>query len=206
MKKYLAIIGLSVLLTACSSDDLDRTIFVPDENDHSLPAYTEWGYNSFGAIYERQYFVATNSWVPCKIVQQNGVITFNLIGNFSTRGIDYYESNKKAILAITFPYANLLTNYTDLITLNNYVVDLTDANCTVQWQVEDEPTRTITVRQGSGSELNFKRTQLLRVDGVTDRVILSGTFEIHFLNGIMPESFTEGRFDLGINTKDFASL
>jgi hypothetical protein len=192
-----------MLLVSCLTDNsLDDTIFVHDANDHNLPAYTEWGYNSFGANYERQYFVATNDYVPCKIVQKDGYINFMLIGNLNPSGINDNYKYGKFVLSISFPYADALKNYSDLVALNKYVVDLTAQNCTVTWTVgEAEPT-TIAVREG---ELNFKRAQLLRVDGEIDRVILSGTFYIKYLNNEIPESFDNGRFDLGLY-KDYVSL
>ena len=54
--------------------------------------------------------------------------------------------------------------------------------------------------------LDFKRAQLLKVDDVVNRIILSGTFELQFFGtGSFPESFSDGRFDFGITSKDFYS-
>lgn len=54
--------------------------------------------------------------------------------------------------------------------------------------------------------LTFKRAQQLRVDDKNDRIILSGTFDVQFLNNNRPESFSRGRFDVGLIEQDFYDL
>jgi hypothetical protein len=195
MKKYLfTIVSILFLLCACSEDEMDRTIFIPDENDNNLPAYSEWGYNSFGAKYERDYFLATNNLVPCKITYQNGRLNFSLIGRLSGN-----STSAKMVLTFSFPTSSM-TDYADLVSLNNTEIDLTDASCAVKIETDNAET---TVIPQSG-HLTFKRAQLLRIDDKEDRVILSGIFDIKFLINSRPETISDGRFDIGIN-KDFYS-
>ena len=189
MKKYLyTALFFIFLLNSCYVDDnMDRTIFIPDANDPSLPAYSEWGYNSFGAVYDRSYFLASNNIVPCKITYQKGILNFYLIGNV-------YRESAEMMLTFSFP-SQPIYNYADLVKLNNTTIDLLDASCTVKikcHEIED------IVTPVSGN-LTFKRVQLLKIDGEENRVILSGLFDLKFLKNDMPESISNGRFDVGIN-------
>ncbi|GHT02143.1 hypothetical protein AGMMS49525_05130 [Bacteroidia bacterium] len=190
MKKYLFLL---LLFVSCS-DDLDDTVFVPDPTDPLLPAYTEWGYNSFGAKYEREYFLSVNWTVPCKIIYTEGLLHFSLIGD-----LGYGE--RKMTLTFSFPVSKM-TVYQDLLALNNTTIDLTNASCEVKINKDHAGENVLTALEGS--YLTFRRAQLLRVDEVENRVILSGTFNIKFFVNGRPESITSGRFDMGIN-KDFYS-
>jgi hypothetical protein len=180
----------------CSDDVMDKTIFIPDGNDGNLPAYTEWGYNSFGAKYERLYFLASEAIVPCKVIYQNGLLNFSLSGNLRSyaTGSDYYFRYEDMTLTFSFPYARM-TAYADLVALHDTRIDLTGASCTVTLERDNTPVD-ITL---FGGYLFFKRAQLLGIDGVTDRVILSGYFDLQFLSNGKPESISSGRFDVGIN-------
>ena len=192
MKKHLyAKLLIFFLLNSCVKDEMDRTIFVPDENNSTLPAYTEWGYNSFGAIYERNYFVVSKNIVPCKITYQKGMLNFYLIGKIN----QHPNSN----MTLTFSFnAPPINDYADLVKLNNTDIDLSDALCSVKMEIDDEE-EIITPINGN---LTFRRAQLLKIDGKQNRVILSGVFELRFLRKGRPEVISEGRFDVGIN-KDF---
>jgi hypothetical protein len=193
MKKICFSLLIITLLVACSKDEMDRTIFIPDEEDYHLPAYTEWGYNSFGAEYERSYFLATTSIVPCKIVYKNNQLQFALIGRVS--GNYYYN---EMTLSFIFPLSQI-SDYEELMELNGKKINLADNNCTVKMLQGDNET-TLEV---SGGELYFKRAQLLRIDDKINRVILSGTFELRFLKNGLPSYMKEGRFDMGITENVF---
>ncbi|MDR1120970.1 MAG: hypothetical protein LBM08_08635 [Dysgonamonadaceae bacterium] len=199
MKKYGCILAsLFLMLSACNENELDKTIFIPDSDDSNLPAYTEWGYNSFGAQYERLYFVATNAVVPCKITYRNGFLNFHLIGNaVGSPGMGYYSA-EDMMLTFTFP-SSPMNDYKDLVALDNTVIDLTSEACILKMEKDGKGT-TIVPLEG---RLFFKRAQLLRIDGEENRVILSGYFDVKFLNSNnWPEAISNGRFDVGIN-KDF---
>jgi hypothetical protein len=169
---------------------MDRTIFIPDDNDGNLPAYSEWGYNSFGAEYERTYFLATNSIVPWKIMYHNDSLQFTLSGRV--------KYSKEMTLFFIFPYSQI-SDYADLVQLNNTKVKLNNNTCTVK-MLQDGITTTLNVLEG---ELYFKRTQLLKIDDEVNRVILSGTFDFRFLLNNMPTYMSNGRFDLGITKNVF---
>ncbi|MDR0546994.1 MAG: hypothetical protein LBG77_05360 [Dysgonamonadaceae bacterium] len=198
MKQYLTIIAILALgLISCAVDEsLDQTIVVKDEQDPNLPAYTEWGYNSFGAKYERTYFLASNTWAPCKITTKNGQVNFILQGSLS--GTSIYD---KTILTISFP-APEIRQYADLLLLHERSFNLKDASCSVrlEYGIENQLLNLI------AGNITFKRAQQLRVDDKNDRIILSGTFAVQFLNNDRPESFSRGRFDLGLIEQDFYDL
>lgn len=193
MKNRCLILVISILLFSCSKNVLDRTIFIPDEDDDNLPAYTEWGYNSFGAEYERDYFRVSNKIIPCKIVSSNNQLQFLLSG--TTRG-----GKEEMSLLFIFP-ATQIKDYKDLILLNNTTIDLSQNDCEVKI-IQNNTSTTLDIVEG---DIYFKRTQLLSVDDVVNRTILSGTFDIRFLQNGFPTTISNGRFDLGI-TKNVFSL
>jgi hypothetical protein len=191
--------NMLALLCACS--DIDSTVFIPDSDDPSLPAYTEWGYNSFGAKYERHYFLADNGVTPCKIVYREGMLHFSLSGVL--RGDAYSSYSGHMTLTVSFP-AGPVTKYRDLLTLHEREIDLSDPSaCRINIDIPDTDSHTV-VSPLSG-HLTFRRAQLLRIDGEENRVILSGTFDMRFLMNDKPENITDGRFDVGIH-KDFYSF
>jgi hypothetical protein len=179
----------------CTNEDvMDKTIFIPDEKDENLPAYTEWGYNSFGAKYERLYFLATDAIVPCKITYQNGTLNFYLRGNLHNNAEKYYYQKENMTLMFSFP-SDRMSAYADLVSLHDVQIDLQDASCHVKIERDNNVTD-LTPQSG---RLFFKRAQLLRIDGMVDRVILSGYFDMQFLIDGKPERISDGRFDIGIN-------
>jgi hypothetical protein len=157
-----------------------------------LPAYTEWGYNSFGAEFERNYFLASNSIIPCKITYTKGQLQFSLSG--------VVNGYKEMTLAFNFPTEKYY-DYGDLVQLNDLKIDLSTADCTVKMSKDDKDT-VLNIVEG---ELYFKRTQLLFIDDKVNRVILSGTFELRFVENNFPTNISNGRFDLGINENLFYS-
>jgi len=185
MKKIYFLTMILLLASCAATDEMEETIFVPDVNDSNLPAYTEWGYNSFGAMYERRYFLATNDIVPCKITYRNGIMAFSLSGRVGSSNMTLYFS---------FPVNETMRDYTDLLALHQKEIDLTDSACEVS-MTTNSGTRRITILSG---KLFFQRVQLLRINEKDDRVILSGTFDLSFLQNSLPEALTKGRFDVGI--------
>ena len=191
MKIHISIVTIfSFLLCSCEENVLDRTIFIPDKKYPELPAYTEWGYNSFGAFYEKNKFIVTDNIVPCNIIYNNGILDFLLTGKCF---------GKEMTLTFSFPLSEVKTIY-DLSILHNLTLNLTE-NCTVKLE-ENNTQSTLEVLSG---QLHFKRFQLLRVDEKENRIILSGTFDVKFLKNGLPETIWEGRFDMGITDRDFYS-
>jgi hypothetical protein len=198
MQKYLfSLIGAFLLICACSKDEMDRTIFIPDDDDVNLPAYTDWGYNAFGAKYERDYFLVSDHLVPCKITYRNGMLNFSLIGNIKGGAASYRDAGKMT-LTFSFP-SSPMRRYADLVSLHANKIDLTDASC----MVKIEKGNVETIHTPQSGHLTFKRAQLLRIDDIDDRIILSGTFDVQFFINGWPETISDGRFDVGINNRDF---
>jgi hypothetical protein len=186
MKKFYLILVVGALLSSCKKDVMDRTIFIPDEEDPTLPAYTEWGYNSFGAEYERDYFLVSNAIEPCKIIYSNNQLQFALFGTVGSE-------KEKMTLQFIFP-STPIQDFQDLVQLNNQKIDLSNSSCMVKIIQNNKDT----IFTGVSGELYFKRAQLLSIDDKVNRVILSGTFELQFLQNGFPAYISNGRFDVGI--------
>jgi hypothetical protein len=172
---------------------LDKTVFIPDEDDRRLPAYTEWGYNSFGAEYERDYFLVSNSIVPCKMVyyKTSRKLLFSLNGTIRDR--------KEMMLLFTFPLTETVNNFSSLIQLDDVEIDLAADNCTVKTVLGKDET-VLAITEGT---LHFRRAQLLKVDDDINRVILSGVFDLRFRENSLPSYISDGRFDMGITDNVF---
>jgi hypothetical protein len=192
---------MTTLLVFCAcryGEELDRTIFIADEDDHNLPAYSEWGYNAFGAKYERSYFLSSNNITPCKAVYKEGILHFSLHGYLNLPEVNANSRQQQMSLTFSFPSSTKET-YQDLQKLGETDIDL--SLCTVEIKRDNVA---VEIENVSG-HLIFKRTQLLRIDGVENRVILSGTFDMSFFNNNIPNKISNGRFDVGIND-DFYSF
>lgn len=211
MKKLCILLSVATLLTACYYDEsLDSTVFIPDKDDPNLPAYTEWGYNSFGALYERQYFYSTGYIVPCKILYRQDSLSVMFQGALA------YE---EASLTFTFTPIDTVTglaqpvnSLTDLACLNGYRIDLAkDASVVLKVERFQEnmtstvlKSDTLNVQEGY---LHVKRYQEIYVDDRFSRIVLSGEFAFSILReDNFVEAFKYGRFDVGISSGDFSSV
>ena len=194
MKKIYFLTMILLLASCATTDEMEQTIFVPDEINSELPAYTEWGYNSFGAMYERTYFLAANDIVPCKITIQNGIMTFSLSGRITNNSS--WNNRENMTLYFSFPISETIRTYNDLIVLHQKEIDFSDTSCDIKMNRNSSSTN-INVLSG---KLHFNRVQLLRINEKDDRAILSGTFDLTFLRNELPEALTKGRFDIGISS------
>ena len=176
----------SFLLFSCVDDVMEQTVFIPDKDDPNLPAYTEWGYNSFGAEYDGYYFLVSDGIKPCEITYSDNQLQFQLHG--------ITRNGNEMILLFIFPSAPM-SDYMDLVQIHNKEIDLSANNCSVE--IDEN-----TLQQLDG-KLHFKRVQLLRIDGQLERAILSGVFELSFIKNGVPASISNGRFDLGITSSVF---
>ena len=192
-------IGLAIILASCSKEfELDKSVFIPDKDYPDLPAYTEWGYNTFGALYDRELFLYNNSSVPAKVINTAGKTSFTLIGHKGQSGYSY--SNNENSMSLNFDlYGFQPASFSNLMALNDTIIDLTSPLCKVSLMV-DTIKYQVAVLNGT---LNFKRAQNLIVDKQQIEVILSGTFEFQALIDNEPTSITAGRFDVGIGTDNF---
>ncbi len=182
-------------IAGCSSDyELNKSVYIYDDEFPDLPAYTEWGYNTFGAYYDREVFIS-NEKVPAKIVVSNNTTAFALYGELESDS--YEETSVKFVLSGFNP-----AGYVDLVSLNDSVIDLPDSGCKVcitRFGIED----TLDIISG---KLQIKRAQHLLVDKKSVEAILSGFFEFRAIYNTEPITLSEGRFDVGINKNNFYLL
>ena len=194
MKTFCNILCILSVSTCSEPYEMEETIFIPDEKDKNLPAYTEWGYNSFGIVYERMYFFSTRNIVPCKVIYQNGILRFSISGRLAP-SYSSYSNNENMTLSISFPVAEPMRVYQDLTVLHKKKIDLSDSSCTVTL-TRSGKTEDVSVQTG---HFTINRVQLIRIDEKENRAILSGVFELIFWRATIPETMLNGRFDFGIS-------
>jgi len=190
----------ALIFAGCSDEaELQKSVFIPDEDYPELPAYTEWGYNTFGAFYDRELFIYNAYEVPAKVVNTAGTTSFILNG---TRGLYYYDeySAGNNSMSVSFDLIGFLPQaYTDLVVLNDSVIDLMNPDCRVMVTMNGQKYQEEII----GGTLHFKRVQNLLVDKKQVEVILSGTFEYQALMNDVPFSVSEGRFDVAVGKDNF---
>ena len=197
---YLSAITFVIFLVAgCSKEyELKKSIFIPDPDSPDLPAYTEWGYNTFGAFYERQLFLYSEQEIPAKIIYAGGTTSFVLKGQKNSYGYYYWDNMKEMTLTFRLP-AIQPSSYHNLTILDKMKIDLSSEDGLVTLFMDGE-TFEPEILQG---ELEFKRVQQLFVDTKETEVILSGVFSFQALVNGEPVSLSEGRFDVGIGIDNF---
>ncbi len=193
---YILIIAM-VVATGCSKEaELVDSIYVPDHDYPSLPAYSEWGYNTFGVIWEREYFIYNTSEIPLKIIKNDDKLSFLFQGH------NNYEYNG-GYLALRFTFSDPdINEYIDLLTYDNHIIDFKADGVMVE-MLTTTSIKTLNILDG---EIYFKRAQKLFIDDIEEQIILSGTFSLKFLENEIPESMTNGRFDFGVNDDIFFDL
>lgn len=211
MKKNIPIyttIAVVLLLSACSESDyeLEKSVFRPDPVYPSLPEYTEWGYNTFGAYYDRKLFIYNNDKVPAKMINTGGITRFMLTGNMGEvdhdgyYGYDDYYYSFYGDMSVTFELPGFLPeSYEDLVQLNDTVIDLTGTGVQVI-TIIDKDTVEMELIKG---ELEFAKAQFLMVDQQPIHVILSGYFGYQAVVDGIPISVSHGRFDVGVGEANF---
>jgi len=190
MNKQLIFILLTLCVAFACDDEstLEGSLYVPDYENPGLPKYSELGYNTFGAYYDRQSF-RSSTVVPVKVIVTEGVTSFTLIG--------YMESHE---VSLSIEMADFLPDdFTDLLELHNTTLDLTDESYTVIIE-NDGVEQEAEILNGT---FHFKRTQNLVVDKELFGVILSGTFEFQAIIDGEPITVSNGRFDVSVNENNF---
>lgn len=192
--KYLLII-LIVITISCKKDkNLRDTIFIDDPASPGLPIYSEWGYNTFGAYYDREVFISSDKYVPLKIIVTNDTMTFNFIGQKGSNNNNYNPQ-----MTMKFYFTNFLpSTYEDLLQFNDSTINLSSIS-KVSININGSTVNT-TLLNGF---LKFDKAQLLYVDTKKTEVILSGHFEFQVLINNEPIAISDGRFDVGINQSNF---
>jgi len=186
MKKNSLLLLIIILLVSCGKYETGRTVFIPDPDDYNLPAYTEQGYNAFGAEYERDYFLVSDKIAPCKIRSHENQLQFSLSGTI--------RDGKEMTLSFIFPVEQM-KDYKGLLQLHNKEIDLAADDCVVKISQDGKETILDIYNYGN---LHFKRTQLVNIDDVENCVILSGYFCLDFMQDDFPSFICNGRFDLRI--------
>lgn len=191
MKKIVFVI-LVFVTYSCSNNDSELTdsIYVPDSKNPDLPAYTEWGSNTFGANYDRDVFKFSYNKTPFKITDNGTELQLIFEGNYG------YQDDMT--LKFILPSANAKT-YDDLLILDKKIFDLTSTEVKVEMTYKGT-TEIITILDG---ELNLKRLQNIYLDNIKHGIILSGTFDFKFIANNIPLKMTNGRFDFVVNNENF---
>jgi hypothetical protein len=195
---FFILITIVFLLAGCSKDnELGKSVFISDTQYPDLPEYSEWGYNTFGAYYDRQAFISNDNIVPAKCIVTNNVMSFVLSGQL---GAYSYYADANSNMSLTFQISGFLpADYKPLVQLNDTTLDLRNTAYKVFVTIgaaED----TATVIEGN---IQFKRAQNLVVDTKQVEVILSGYFDLKVLINNEPITISNGRFDVGIGDNNF---
>jgi len=190
--KYLFLI--LIIIISCKKDkNLRDSIFIEDVESPGLPIYSEWGYNTFGAYYDREVFISNDKKVPLKIIVTNDTMTFNFFGQL---GNTSYNN-----MTMKFYFTNFLpVNYEDLLQLNDTIINLNNTN-KISINIYGSNVN-VTLLNGY---FKVDKAQLLFVDTKETEVILSGHFEFQALINNEPIAISDGRFDIGINQSNFFS-
>ncbi len=199
MRPYFIFITSLVCVWAISctkENDLKDSVFIYDTENIDLPAYSEWGYNTFGAYYDRDIFVSNNELVPAKVVVSDTSFTFMLNGEKGQRRYSYNNSE----MLISFGMSGFSPGQCeDLVFLHDSVVDLTHPYNHVFVTI-DTVKYVAEVLEGA---IHFKRIQVLQVDDQFVEVILSGLFGFKAVINGRPVTISDGRFDVGIGPDNF---
>lgn len=201
MKKlvYLSILSL-VFLSSCMKDmELEKSIFIADPEYPGLPQYSEWGYNTFGAYYDREVFVSNEIEIPMKIIVTTDTTTFSFKGQ-KGGSVNYYNSNPMNVRFIVPGFYP--REYSDLIVLNDSIIDIRESGGSIEIYVNGQLVEA-TILNG---QLDFNRVQKLVVDAEEVQLILSGYFFFQAIINGEPISISNGRFDVGMGASNFFDL
>jgi len=202
MKKQFCFIFvvLITILNSCDSDvELEKSVFVPDNQYAGLPQYSEWGYNTFGAYYDREAFISTNQLVPIKIIVTNDTTNFifqGQKGTYNSYEYGYHGSGMTMKLSLT---KYLPAEFDDLTDLNDVLINLNNTDHKITFTIGNETVNT-EILNGT---FHFIKAQRLFVDNDFNQVILSGVFNFQALINGEPIAISHGRFDVGVGENNF---
>ena len=198
MNKYITLFAAFsfLFLFGCSKDvnDLRESIMIYDEEYPGLPIYSEYGYNTFGAYYERGEFIYNSLEVPGKVLVQNGNTSFILTGHL----------DNQSLFSICFTFLNMeFADHTDLLTLDKKSFNLRDTtSCKVSIENKEGA---IPIKKTSGN-ITFNKVHRLLVDKEVVETILAGEFDLQVIINEQPARFSNGRFDIGVGDYNFFSF
>lgn len=179
-----------LIFLGCEQESmLDDSIFVPDPELPELPAYTEWGYNTFGAQYEMGVFTSGSNALPLKLSTSGEQLEIFLLGEVKLPEL-YTNMSLRMLLDVEDIYT-----YQDLLVFHDSIIDLGPRVLELR-EVYGSEIREVDFLSG---EIHVKRTQTVFVDDRETGLILSGTFQLRYLRDNYPVILHNGRFDFGIN-------
>ncbi|TCN62870.1 hypothetical protein [Acetobacteroides hydrogenigenes] len=191
MKKIAYLLLAAVALCSCSREsDLKKSIFIPDSDDSRLPAYTEWGYNTFGAYLDREVFIYNDNALPFKAIAYSTTTELQFNGEI----YEEFHSNDEKVSLIVKTSSILLKNAEDFSLLNGKSYQLNDPSFQVYLERNGVRTK-LSVGQGV---LTFQRVQKIFIDRKYTEMILSGYFELSAMQNGSLISISDGRFDVGL--------
>ncbi len=196
--RSLALVSFLLLMSTCAKDDLERSIFIRDPEYPELPAYSEWGLNTFGAFIDRIPFISNEIETPAKVSSYPEKTAFQFSGQKGINYVSYSPGYPAFFIKFILPLEKPATYY-DLTALHNSSWDLTDPDVVVTMAEEGAPD-TLEILNGT---LHFVRAQRLLVDQVPTQAILSGVFEFNANHDGSPLSVSNGRFDVGVSDHNF---
>ncbi|OFX21128.1 MAG: hypothetical protein A2033_07605 [Bacteroidetes bacterium GWA2_31_9] len=193
--KTIALLFVAAILIffGCKKDSEPRdsyfkqSTFIEDEGNPGLPIYSELGYNTFGAYYDRETFVSNDIDVPFKIIVTNDTTTLIFKGT---------KNYKDMTLKIGIP-DNTPDIYNDMLTYNDTIIDLT------QCKITTIINGSTSIAQVIDGRLEIKKAQKLFVDDSEIEVVLAGIFEFQLLINNEPIAISNGRFDFGVGYSNF---
>ncbi len=199
MKTKLFLMILLIALMGCAKEnDLKKSVMIYDEEYTDLPAYSEWGYNTFGAYYDRDVFISNNEEVPLKIISQNGGMQMLFSGQTNYNTWDPY-----GFMSMKITFDNFTPqSFTDLLILNDSILDFTSDSVHVEFVINGAVIDAHVIQGG----MHVKRAQQLFVDDQLIEVILSGYFDFQMMVEDVPVSVSEGRFDCGVGQANFFKI
>jgi hypothetical protein len=174
--------------------ELQKSIFKNDPEFPGLPIYSEWGFNTFGAYYDRAPFISRSRSVPAKFIVTSGM------GSFILEGERKEDFHTPVNIGLKFMLPDITPEfYEGLVQLHTMTFDLTagDAELLV---IQNGVELAASAIEG---QLMFTRAQFLRADGKPMEVILSGRFEFQAIVNNQPITVQHGRFDVGIMKDNF---
>jgi len=197
MKTNIVIFILIICIAyGCKKNDFKTYVWIYDSDYPELPVYSEMGYNTFGAYYDKLVFISNEELAPAKVIATNNFTSFELFGHYGA--IYNYGDYNTMAMKFRIP-VNQPKEYSDLISLNGAVIDLKDTLSQVTI-IKDTSEYIADILSG---ELTFKKAQFLIVDKKPIEVILSGYLNFNALINNDSISVREGRFDVGVGPENF---
>ena len=191
MKKLAYLLILAVALCACSREsDLKKSIFIPDSDDSRLPAYSEWGYNTFGAYIDDDVFIYNDDFTPLKVIATGSYTEFQFNGSM----YDDYRHNDDPVTLIFRSTSIRPTAAEDFMQQNGITYQLNTPDFEVYLNNGGIPTKLTNVR----GTLTFQRVQRVLVDKKYTEMILSGYFDLSGSANGSTINISDGRFDIGV--------